>query len=87
MTQTQQKKKFLASAFILRYLTTKDDEAETLVLCQSSEVALVTTDQNVYEALSSVQEKDEIDMNKLKKFFEVSGSTGAPGARPSGPIP
>ena len=69
MKQTQQQK-FLSSSFLLRYLTTQDDDAETLILCNPSQIKLNTTDQNVYEALGSASE-NEVNINKLKKLFEV----------------
>jgi hypothetical protein len=66
------KQKFLLKPeAILRFLITDNDQLDTLVLCKSSEVELITTDQSVYEALASVKENDSFKLNKLAKLFEV----------------
>ena len=61
----------LDSATILRYLIGNDEEIDTLIMCKSSEIELVTTDFNVYEALASIKQYDEFKLNKLAKFFEA----------------
>ncbi|MFH1134033.1 MAG: hypothetical protein V1735_06085 [Nanoarchaeota archaeon] len=66
------KQKFLLKPeAILRFLITDNDQLDTLVLCKSSEVELITTNQSVYEALASVKENDSFKLNKLAKLFEV----------------
>lgn len=55
---------------ILNYLK-GEDNLHTLITAQSSQVDLVTTDQNLYEALGSVEDRKEIDINLLVKFLEV----------------
>jgi hypothetical protein len=68
---TMKKRAFLTSEAILRYLVTGNDELETLVLCKSSEIELLTSDFALYEALGSIKEKDGFKLNKLVKLFEV----------------
>jgi len=68
----RQRQRFvLNSETILRYLIGNDEEIETLIMCKGSEVDLVATDFNVYEAIASVKPYDEFKLNKLTKFFEV----------------
>lgn len=63
---------YLTAEAIYRYLTGTDDQIDTLVCCKSSEVSLVTTDQSLYEALGSVDDKTQIDLHKLVKLLEVT---------------
>lgn len=65
------RKAFLAPEAILRYLVTDNDELETLVLCRSSEIQLVTSDFALYEAMGSIKPYDNFKLNKLVKLFEV----------------
>jgi len=67
----QKHKMRLSSEAILRYLIGNDDELDTLIMCKSSEIELVTYDLNVYEALASVKPYDNFRLNKLAKLFEV----------------
>ncbi len=62
---------YLKSDTILRFLITDDDAAETLLICKSSEVDLVTTDFDLYEAIASIKSYDDFKLNKLGKLFEV----------------
>jgi hypothetical protein len=62
----------LLPSAILRYLIGKDDEIDTLIMCRSSEVKLVTSDKAIYEALGSVKEYDDFRLPKLVKLFEVA---------------
>jgi hypothetical protein len=68
---SMKKRAFLTSEAILRYLVTGNDELETLVLCKSSEIELLTSDFALYEALGSIKESDGFKLNKLVKLFEV----------------
>jgi len=68
---SMKKRAFLTSEAILRYLITRNDELETLVLCKSSEIELLTSDFALYEALGSIKENDGFKLNKLVKLFEV----------------
>ncbi len=65
------RKAFLAPEAILRYLITDNDELETLVLCKSSEIQLVTSDFALYEAMGCIRDFDNFKLNKLVKLFEV----------------
>lgn len=62
----------LLPSALLRYLIGKDDEIDTLVLCKSSEVKLVTSDKAIYEALGSIKQYDDFKLPKLVKLFEVT---------------
>jgi hypothetical protein len=68
----EDKEYVLLPSAILRYLIGKDDEIETLVLCRSSEVKLVTSDKAIYEALGSIKKYDDFQLPKLVKLFEVT---------------
>jgi len=67
----QKQKYFLKAERILKYLITDDDETDTLITCKSSEIDLVTSDYDIYQALASIKEYDDFNLNKLKKLFEV----------------
>ncbi|MCM2325184.1 MAG: hypothetical protein NDI94_01875 [Candidatus Woesearchaeota archaeon] len=56
---------------ILRYLK-GEEKLHTLITTQNDMVQLITTDQYLYEALGSVENRNEIDMNLLVKFLEVT---------------
>jgi hypothetical protein len=47
-----------------------DDELETAVMCKPEEIDLATSDQNLYEALGSIEDRDTISYHKLVKFLE-----------------
>jgi len=70
--EEKEKEYVLLPSAILRYLIGKDDEIETLVLCKSSEIRLVTSDKAIYEALGSVKPYDDFKLPKLVKLFEVT---------------
>ena len=61
----------LNSELILKYLIGNDDKSDTLIMCKSSEISLVTTDQALYEALGSIKQYDDFKLNKLVKLLEV----------------
>jgi len=67
----QKQKYFLKAEIILKYLITDDDAVDTLITCKSSEIDLVTTDYDVYCALTSIKKYDNFNFNKLKKLFEA----------------
>lgn len=67
----QKNRSLLTSQAILRFLITEDDKLDTLILCQNTEIDLVTTDFNVYEALGSIRDYDKFKLKKLVKLFEV----------------
>lgn len=62
----------LKAEAILKYLIGDDDKIDTLITCKTSDVDLVTTDLDIYEALGSIKEYDNFNFNKLKKLFEVT---------------
>ena len=65
---------YLKAEAILKYLK-GDDKLHTLVTTQNTEVDLVTTDQSLYEALGSIDDRSEIDINLLVKLLEVTTVT------------
>ena len=64
-------KMYLRAEAILKYLMGQE-ELHTLITTKNTEVDLVTTDQSLYEALGSVKNRDEIDINLLVKLLEVT---------------
>ena len=56
---------------ILRYLISEDDEMDRMIMCKPPESELAAYDNEIYGALASVRSYDNIDINRLKKFFEV----------------
>lgn len=70
--QNTKQRMYLTAESIYKFLLEIDDEIDTLILCKSSEVNLMTTDQSVYEALGSIEDKSKINFNKMVKLFEVT---------------
>ena len=70
--EINEQKSYLKPEIILRYLITENDEINTLIMCKSSEVGLVVTDYDLYEALGSVKPYDNFKLNKLTKLLEVA---------------
>ena len=68
----QKQKYFIKAEKILKYIITDDDKTDTLIMCKSSEIDLVTSDYDIYKALASVKPYDNFKLNKLAKFFEVA---------------
>jgi len=69
--EQQKQKSYLKAEAIYRFLLGADDKLDTLVMCQSSEIGLVTTDQSLYEAVGAFEDKSKINLNKLTKLLEV----------------
>lgn len=67
----QKQQKFVNSELILRYLLADDDKLDTLIMCKSAEIQLITTDFNLHEAIGSIKAEDNFRLNKLTKFFET----------------
>ena len=65
----RQRKRYLKAEAIIKYFQ-GNDVLETEIMCSSSK-DLVTSDQSLYEALGSFEDKSLIDLNKLVKFLEV----------------
>lgn len=55
---------------IHRYLTMEDEKLDTLIMVSALE--LLTTDQALYEAMASIEDRNLINMNKLTKLLEVT---------------
>ena len=70
--QKQKQTMYLTAEAIYKYLLGIDDTIETLILCRSSQINLITTDQSLYEALGSIKDRTMIDYNKLVKLLEVT---------------
>jgi len=64
---------FIDAGHILRYLIGNDDRLDTLIICNPKQQRFVTTDQELYFALGSIQGYDSFKPTKLAKFFEVVG--------------
>ena len=75
MSTEQQKRLYLDAKTLLRYFIGTDDELDTLVMCKSSEIGLVTSDASLYEALGSIKDYDNFKLNKLTKLLEVCDIT------------
>ena len=71
INENHNQSKFLSSEHIFKYLTTDDDKLDTLIMCKSAEIGLITTDFNIYEAIGSIKQEDNFRLNKLAKFFET----------------
>jgi len=67
----QKQKLFVKAETILKYLITNDDATDTLITCKSSEIDMITSDYDIYQALAAIKQDDNFNMNKLRKFFEV----------------
>ena len=73
MTEQKAKQRmYLTAESMYKFLLGMDDKIDTLVLCRSSEVHLITTDQSIYEAIGSIEDKSKINFNKLVKLMEVT---------------
>ncbi len=64
-------KMYLKPEAILKYLM-GEEKLHTLITTQNSQVQLITTDQSLYEALGSVEKREDIDINLLVKLLEVT---------------
>jgi hypothetical protein len=71
MINTELKKKYLPAHAILRFLMTDDEELNNIIIYEPSKYDLISTDQEIYEALSSIKDYNNMNMAKLKKFFEI----------------
>ena len=69
--EMQKQKLYLKAEAILKYFLGTSDKIDTLVMCRSNEIDLVTTDQDLYEALGSIKDYDNFNQRKLVKFLEV----------------
>ena len=62
---------YLNASTILRYLVAGDDQLETLIMCNPANQVFITTDQDLYNALASLQSYEELNKNKLVKLLEL----------------
>ena len=62
---------YLKAEVILRYLIGENDKLDTLIMCKSSGIDLVTSDQSLYEAIGSIMPEDGFKLPKLIKLLEV----------------
>ena len=67
----QKQKLYLKAGAILKYFLGTSDKIENMILCRNNEIDLVTTDQDLYEALGSIKDYDKFNQRKLVKFLEV----------------
>jgi len=67
----EKQKLYLKAGAILKYFLETSDKIDTLVMCKNNEINLVTTDQDLYEALGSIKDYDNFNQRKLVKFLEV----------------
>lgn len=62
---------YLTSEAVLKYFLGTSENIDTLIMCKGTEVNLTTTDFNLYEALGSIEQRDNFNINKLIKFLEA----------------
>lgn len=62
---------YLTSESILKYFLNKSETLDTLIMCKGNEINITTTDFNLYEALGSIEDRDNFNINKLIKFLET----------------
>ena len=72
MENKTKQKFYLSTEALLKFFTNKDEKIETMILCRPDDVELMTTDQSLYEAIGSIQDRSKIDYNKLVKLLEVT---------------
>ncbi len=64
-------KVYLRAESIYTFLTSDHEELDRLIMFQDK-AKLVTSDQSLYEALGSIEDKTKININKLVKLLEVA---------------
>ncbi|HLC19616.1 MAG TPA: hypothetical protein VJK72_01770 [Candidatus Nanoarchaeia archaeon] len=60
----------LTSDMILKYLLGTDEKIETAILCKPENTEIVSTDLALYEAIGSMKQYDNVQLNKLTKLLE-----------------
>ncbi len=63
---------YLKAEAIHRFLTTENEQLDNLIICKPENLELVSSDQSLYEGLASVEDKKDINLNKLVKLLEVT---------------
>ncbi len=67
----QKQKIYLRAGGIMRFMLGTSKKIDDMVMCKSNEIDLVTTDQDLYEALGSIKDYDKFNQRRLVKFLEV----------------
>lgn len=67
----QKHKMILTTPAIYKYFCGISQKIDDIILCTPKDTLVTTTDQELYEALASIEDRSIIDVNKLVKFLEV----------------
>ncbi len=67
----QKQRYFIKAEAILKFLLETDEAIDTLITCQGSRNNIITSDLDLYQALGSVKDYDNVNLHRLVKFFEV----------------
>ena len=67
----QKQSMYVNSSALLKFFLGTDDTIDTLIKCKGTEIDLMTSDYDLYEALASLRECDDFRTNKLVKLLEV----------------
>jgi hypothetical protein len=67
---TKAKERFYLNAETIYNYFMGDEELETAIMCKTEDIDITTSDQNLYEALGSIEQRDKISYHKLVKFLE-----------------
>ncbi len=70
-TQTGMQELYLKAPTLLRYLLGKDDQLDTLIMCNPANQRFFTTDQDLYNALGSMKDYDNFELRRLVKLLEL----------------
>ncbi len=62
---------FLAAEALLRYLLGTSERISTMIMCKTLDTDLVTTDYELYQALGSVNNYDNVTKARLVKLLEA----------------
>ena len=62
---------FLDAARILKFLIDEDRQLEKIIILQSSKYVIITDDNELYKAVTSIAKYDSFSMTRLKKLLEV----------------
>lgn len=68
----QQQKMYLNAVTIHRFITKDDEKLDNLIICKPEGIDLITSDQSLYEALASIEDKTKVNLNKLVKLAEIT---------------
>ncbi|MFT7615969.1 MAG: hypothetical protein ACI8Y7_000797 [Candidatus Woesearchaeota archaeon] len=67
----QPTKKYLTTEAIIKFVAELDEQIENMVMCKTDDVILQTTDQDLYEALGTLNQEGSVNVSRLVKFLEV----------------